>query len=107
MTKVLLGCINGLPIMLYGIKSYIAELPLWLVLILRPMSPSPKDQIGSELQVLINKRGREPLHHALLREAKSILLSNPQSAFVITVSALEVGAKYFLSRKVPESEWLM
>lgn len=59
--------------------------------------------IGGHLKDNIN----EPIHHSLLREAKSIVSSSPTSAFVISVVSLETAVKYFISRMVPSATWLV
>ncbi len=58
-----------------------------------------------ELQALLESE-REPLAHGLLREAWELRSRNPRSALVIGVTALEVGAKHYISACVPGARWL-
>ena len=48
----------------------------------------------------------EPIGHELLREAWNLRQSSPRSALMLAVAALEVGVKDFVSRLVPQAEWL-
>jgi|GEM_PF-5515634 len=66
-----------------------------------------KDEITQTISDLLDNNIYEPLYHTLIREATSILNTNPESAFVIAVAALEVGVKHFIAVKVPASAWLI
>jgi hypothetical protein len=59
-----------------------------------------------ELQALLDSYGSEPLGHALLREAKATADSFPRSAYLLAVSAAEIGVKAFISERAPDAEWL-
>ncbi len=48
----------------------------------------------------------EPAGHELLREAWNLRHDSPRSALMLGVAALEVGVKEFVSKLVPQSEWL-
>lgn len=48
----------------------------------------------------------EPLAHGLLREAWEVRRTT-RSAWVIAIAALEVGAKRYIARRVPDAEWLV
>jgi hypothetical protein len=60
-----------------------------------------------DIQTLINFGLREPLGHALWREASAQRGTNPRSAILIGVAALEVGVKQFAALRVPLANWLL
>lgn len=63
---------------------------------------------SSSLQLLWqNSDLSEPLGHALLREAAAISKESPRSSIMIMVSALEAAVKIHVSKKEPNSEWLL
>ncbi|KXJ04739.1 hypothetical protein AC249_AIPGENE8574, partial [Exaiptasia diaphana] len=49
----------------------------------------------------------QPLGHNLFQEAWRLRESNPRTALVIGVSALETGLKESISELMPETEWLL
>lgn len=65
------------------------------------------DVTRAELQELLTRGQREPLAHALLREAWTQRSTSPQSAFLIGMTALEVGTKQHISACVPDAAWLV
>lgn len=64
------------------------------------------DTSESLVQELVSRGAAEPVAHELLREARDVSRSNPRSAIVIAVAALESGFKRLLTRLVPMAEWL-
>jgi hypothetical protein len=60
-----------------------------------------------EIQALLDGGYSEPLAHALWFEASGQADSNPRSAVVIGISALEVGIKQFAAQRIPDAEWLL
>jgi hypothetical protein len=50
---------------------------------------------------------QEPVHQSLLREAESLLGTNPRSALAIGATATEVAVKTLVSQLAPETSWLM
>ncbi len=49
----------------------------------------------------------EPLGHALLREAATVAKESPRSAIMIMTAALESAVKIHISKRVPNTSWLM
>lgn len=60
----------------------------------------------ADLQALLDADTLEPLAHALFREAWSQRYSNPDSALLIGVAALEIGVKQYIGACVPAATWL-
>jgi len=58
-------------------------------------------------QLWKKKKAEEPIAHELLREANHLAEDTPLSALLIAASALEVGAKSYVSALVPAAEWLV
>lgn len=61
----------------------------------------------SDIQELLDSDRREPLAHALWREAVAQQKANPRSAILIGVAALEVGLKQFAATHIPDADWLL
>jgi hypothetical protein len=61
----------------------------------------------AELHAVWSKGQHEPLAHELLREALDIAHSNPRSALLIGVSAVETGLKQYIQQKVPNSDVIL
>ncbi len=61
----------------------------------------------SEIQELLDVGRREPLAHALWREAVAQQQASPRSAILIGVAALEVGLKQFAATHLPDADWLL
>ncbi len=64
------------------------------------------EETGGEIQALLDAGEHEPLAHELLREALNLISSNPRSALLIGITALEVGIKQHMVACVPSTEWL-
>jgi hypothetical protein len=56
---------------------------------------------------LWNSGAEEPLSHELLREAKTLASTSPRSALLTLATALEVGAKTYISQVAPQTAWLI
>ncbi|MET6997845.1 hypothetical protein [Chitinophaga defluvii] len=65
------------------------------------------DQIREEMVKLLQEGASEPIYHAMIREAEGQQFSSPKSAFITAVSAVEVAVKHYISRKVPDADWLI
>ncbi|MCW2996849.1 MAG: hypothetical protein JWN65_398 [Solirubrobacterales bacterium] len=65
------------------------------------------DDVAASVQHLLDAEEEEPLAHALWREAWEQRHTNPRSAMLLGVAALEVGVKHFISAAVPEATWLV
>jgi hypothetical protein len=61
----------------------------------------------SYIQELLDTGRRQPLAHALWREAVAQQKSNPRSAILIGIAALEVGLKQFAATHIPDADWLL
>jgi hypothetical protein len=57
----------------------------------------------ADVQRLVDAGRSEPVAHAVFREAWNQRVSNPRSAIVLGVAALEVGFGHFVSRKEPNA----
>lgn len=60
----------------------------------------------SDVLGIVKNGGSEPLHHNLFREAWEQRLTNPRSALVIGIGAVEVAVKRCIGTLVPDAEWL-
>jgi len=60
-----------------------------------------------EIQALIDASIIAPLSHTLFREAWEQRHSNPRSALLIGMTALEIGIKQHLSDRLPDTRWLL
>lgn len=60
-----------------------------------------------DIQALLDAGRSEPLAHSLWREASTQLRTNPRSAILIGIAALEVGVKQFAAARVPDADWLL
>ena len=49
----------------------------------------------------------EPLYFNLIREAESLLDTNPRSALIMIAVSIEVGTKQFLKKIQPKADWLI
>ena len=49
----------------------------------------------------------EPFAYELLREAWALADTNPRSALLIAITALEVGTKQYIAERIPPAEWLV
>jgi hypothetical protein len=65
------------------------------------------EQAVTRLAAMWNDAIREPLGHELWREAWAIRDSAPRSAVMVGIAAFEVGVKQWITRQVPETDWLM
>ncbi len=65
------------------------------------------DYEQSAMQALWSTEADEPLSHELLREANSLKSSSPRSSLLTLATALEIGIKLHVARRVPEAEWLI
>jgi hypothetical protein len=66
------------------------------------LAPSAKDDVLT----LLRAGDDEPIYHILFREAWEQRSSNPGSALVIGMTALEVGVKSLIGTLVPHASWL-
>lgn len=66
------------------------------------LAPSEKDDVST----LLRAGQDEPIPHILFREAWEQRSSNPGSALVIGMTALEVGVKSLIASLVPHASWL-
>jgi hypothetical protein len=60
-----------------------------------------------DIQKPLDSGRRGPLAHALWREAAAQRGSNPRSAILIGIAALEVGLKQLASMRIPDADWLI
>ncbi len=65
------------------------------------------DKSEGDIQELVDAEAREPLAHALWHEASQQRGTNPRSAILIGLAALEVGIKHYATKCVPDAEWLV
>ncbi|UFZ06729.1 hypothetical protein LQG66_10695 [Bradyrhizobium ontarionense] len=54
-----------------------------------------------------NGTAEEGIAHELLREARALRGNSPRSAYIVAISALEVGVKTYLGNLSPEMQWLL
>jgi hypothetical protein len=62
---------------------------------------------AARVQALLDVGAVEPLGHHLLREARGVWMTNPRSAVVIAVAAIETGLKRLIAELVPDTRWLL
>lgn len=62
---------------------------------------------AEEISSVMSPDASEPVGHELLREATALRTSNPRSALIIAVTALEVSTKHLIAERVPEAAWLV
>ena len=79
--------------------DYDAELEL-------QVRPQVSSRVHGEIETLIRGNQNEPLGHELFLEAWGLRSSNPRSALIIGMSAVEVGLKQCIGKLVPNAEWL-
>lgn len=68
--------------------------------------PQLHDRDRAEVQRLVEIDAQEPFAHELLREARS-LKRNTRSAYIMAVTALEVGLKRYIAERVPLATWML
>jgi hypothetical protein len=62
---------------------------------------------AGDIQALLDAGQSEPLAHSLWREASTQRSTNPRSAILLGIIALEVGIKQFAAARVPDADWLL
>jgi hypothetical protein len=60
-----------------------------------------------EIGDLLARDEREPVAHALLREAWNVRRDSPNSGLLIGMTALEVGIKHYVAACIPPTTWLI
>ncbi|HEX2392004.1 MAG TPA: hypothetical protein VHI77_03715 [Solirubrobacterales bacterium] len=65
------------------------------------------DRSRDAIQELVDAKAREPLGHALWHEASQQRATNPRSAILIGLAALEIGIKHYAINCVPYAAWLI
>jgi hypothetical protein len=65
------------------------------------------DEVGDDVQALLDEGRDEPLAYALWREAWELRGPNPRSALLVGMAALEVGVKHYVSAVAPDTRWLL
>jgi hypothetical protein len=66
-----------------------------------------RPELETEVRDIVAEGGSEPLCHTLFREAWEQRLSNPRSAVIVGMAALEVGFKELVADLVPPAQWLV
>lgn len=61
----------------------------------------------ADIQRFLEASEDEPLYQNLIREAESLLESNPRSAVAIGATAAEVAVKALVSKLAPQTSWLI
>lgn len=61
----------------------------------------------ADIEELLQNDKEEPVYQSLLREAESLLESNPRSAIAIGTTAAEVAIKALVSKLAPQTGWLI
>lgn len=61
----------------------------------------------TEIESMVNKLWEEPIYFTILNEAELSKSSNPKSAFILGMTAAEVGLKTLITDLLPETDWLM
>jgi len=61
----------------------------------------------SNMQSLVESKAHESIGHVLYAEALELRTSNPRSALLIGIAALETGFKAFVSGLAPDAAWMM
>ncbi|HEY3212383.1 MAG TPA: hypothetical protein VGL16_04150 [Actinomycetota bacterium] len=64
-------------------------------------------EVEDDVRNIVADGGSEPLGHTLYREAWEQRLTNPRSAVVVGMAALEVGFKELVADLVPNARWLV
>lgn len=72
-----------------------------------PMAQDYSDEEIASLQEIMHSFSGEPVGHELLHEAWELRRSNPRSAIVIGLAAIESGFKEFASKMIPQASWLI
>ena len=49
----------------------------------------------------------EPVQHSIIRDAYEIVNSNPKNSLLLSIIALEVGIKDFISKSIPAASWIV
>jgi len=65
------------------------------------------DARRADIESLIARGDHEPIHQSLLREAESLLESNPRSALVVSATAAELAIKALVSTHAAQTSWLI
>jgi hypothetical protein len=65
------------------------------------------DSRRGDIQELVDAETREPLAHTLWHEASQQRGTNPRSAILIGIAALEVGIKHYATLRIPDAKWLI
>jgi hypothetical protein len=73
---------------------------------MRAVPPFNSDRVA-EIQELIEEGAKAPFAHTLFREAWEQRNTNPRSALLLGIAAVEVGTKQYLSERVPDARWLL
>jgi len=60
-----------------------------------------------ELRTLLQEIDGAPIAHSLLREARDLWLTNPRSSLVLSVAAMELGAKKCITNISPDTTWIL
>lgn len=58
-----------------------------------------RDEFGTEVKQLVESKVEEPLYHKILRNAKDILVSSPETSLIECFIALEVACKTLIAEK--------
>ncbi len=61
----------------------------------------------ADIEQLLNAGDDEPVSHSLLREAESLVKSNPRSAIAVGATSAEVAVKTLCSTLAPQASWLV
>lgn len=69
--------------------------------------PPISDQARVDVQSYLDDGVDAPLAHELWREAWHLRGTNPRSALLIGMAALEVGVKHYISAVLPDAQWLL
>lgn len=88
-------------------KPVFAPAQLKLVFNLGYVNKSSSAATMKDVHALVSESVSEPLGHELFNEAYALQNSNPRSALIIGVAALETGIKECASLLVPQSQWLI
>jgi hypothetical protein len=68
--------------------------------------PNITDEIRISVQALMEEGAEQSASQELLREAWQLRNTNPRSALLLGMAAIEVGLKECISELIPDAEWL-